>query len=94
METVVPGLHKLGGYVRTREKPGLIVVSDGVRDPSEFPMDYADYVLLRRITAHRLRVSFEQRRAGTHITIRGGATPEVRQAINRLGEPGHWPSAR
>jgi RHS repeat-associated protein len=79
-------LHRLGGFVCTRERPGFVVLSDGRSDPADFTNIGGDYVLLRRLTAHRLRVSFTAHGSDTQITISGNANPEVRQAIDRLGE--------
>jgi hypothetical protein len=88
VEHVVPSLHRLGDFVRSHEEPGLIAFTDGIRDPVDFPNSGGgDYVLLRRMTAHRLKVTFEAEGVGTRVSIRGGATRDVRRAINRLGMP-------
>lgn len=62
VEHVAPSLHRLGDFVRSHEEPGLIAFTDGIRDPVDFPnAQGGDYVLLRRLTAHRLKVTLRPR---------------------------------
>lgn len=86
VDDFAPVLLRLGGFVRTQERPGYVALSDGIRDPADFASGGGDYVLLRRLTAHRLKVSFIADGSGTRITISGGASRDVRQAIDRLGD--------
>jgi hypothetical protein len=89
---VGPQLHRVGEFALCRNQPGTLIYSDGVVDPVAFGgRDGYDYSILRRLTARRLRVSFEPVATGTTITIRGHAERTIRDAINRLGEPGQWP---
>jgi hypothetical protein len=87
VDRVVPLLHRQGDFVRSREEPGLITFTDGVRDPARFLSFYGDYVLLRRLTARHLKVTFVSEGTGTRVVIRGGATRDVRRTIDRLGLP-------
>jgi hypothetical protein len=92
---IAPELHRAGGFVRYKEEPGYLAFSDGIVDPMAFAgRDGFDYSMLRRLLAHRIKVDFVQEVAGTRVTVRGSAALEIRDAINRLGQAGHWPSNR
>jgi hypothetical protein len=86
-EEIVPTLHRLDGFVSTHETPGLIVFSDGVRDSSDFGNDGIAYVLLRRLSAHRLKAAFVPTTSGTEVCITGRASRELRRLIYGLGQP-------
>ena len=50
------------------------------------------YTTLRRASSRRLVVSFEQAGEGeTRVSIEGKAERRLRDALSRLGAPGHWP---
>jgi len=50
------------------------------------------YATLRRASARTLTVSFQEAGAGrTRVTIEGRAERRIREALSRLGSPGHWP---
>ncbi|MCW3033386.1 MAG: hypothetical protein QOK19_787 [Solirubrobacteraceae bacterium] len=49
------------------------------------------YSLLRRWTSRRLKVDFAPTADGTRVTLTGSAGRPLRDALARLGTPGHWP---
>jgi hypothetical protein len=49
------------------------------------------YSLLRRWTSPRLKVRFAPGADGTLVTLTGSVERPVRDALGRLGSPGHWP---
>jgi hypothetical protein len=86
-----PELHRIGGFVLQKEEPGHLVFSDGIVDPVAFAgRDGLDYSLFRRALSHRIKVDFDPDGSGTKVAIRGGAGRGIREAIDRLGQPGHW----
>ena len=46
---------------------------------------------LSRAFAPHIKVEFTPEGNGTHVEITGHAEHELRDAIGRLGTPGHWP---
>jgi hypothetical protein len=50
------------------------------------------YSLLRRWTSRRLKVRFALGADGTLVTLTGSVERRLRDALGRLGTPGHWPA--
>ena len=82
-----PELHRAGEFVLCKEEAGRLVYSDGVFDPA-----FSSDALLRRLTARRIAVAFSAELAGTTVSISGRAERDIRDAIERLGQSGHWPA--
>jgi hypothetical protein len=82
-----PELHRFAEFVLYKERPGRLVYNDGIVDPA-FSRDYT----LRRLTGHRITVAFSAEMTGTTVAVSGHAERRIRDAICRLGQPGHWPA--
>jgi hypothetical protein len=95
LNDVGPQLHKVAGFSLYEQKPGHLAFSDGIVEPTIYSgvQDEADYAGLRRLTARRIKIDFAATPTGTTVTITGHAQREIRDALDRLGEPGHWPNA-
>lgn len=52
------------------------------------------YAGLRELLAHRIKVELTADGEGTLVRIHGHAEGRLRDAIERLGTPGHWPELR
>ncbi len=50
------------------------------------------YGALRRLTGRQINVDFEAEPTGTRVTLSGSAQRDIRDALSRLGQPGHWPA--
>jgi hypothetical protein len=50
------------------------------------------YSEVRRWISRRLDVEFAPEGTGTRVTLKGHAERDVRDALGRLGSPGHWPA--
>jgi hypothetical protein len=86
-------LHRAGEFVLCKEDAGRLVYSDGIVDPIAFAgRDSGDYAMLRKLTAHLITVAFSAELTGTTVSVSGHAERDIREAISRLGGPGHWPA--
>ena len=75
-----------------------------LRDPSAFdtyerevtPRSGTEgaYAGLRDLLARHIKVELTAEGTGTHVHIHGRAEGRLRDAIELLGEPGHWPQIR
>jgi hypothetical protein len=93
-EEIGPELHRKAGFSRYRDEPGLLIYSDGIRDPyGSFAADDSarEYASLRLSTSHRIRIEFDRALTGTTVTIEGHAERGIRDALQSLGEQGRWP---
>jgi hypothetical protein len=93
---IAPDLHKLRGFALYRNKPGSLAFGDG-RDLRTYalgeqgPGIRGPGVFMRRLSERRITVAFTAEATGTRVTLKGGAERDVRNALERLGEPGQWP---
>src|SRR5262249_2499561 len=87
-----------------KERPGEIDYSDGVvddvADERAFPEgnirtgSMSAYAGLRELLARRIKVDLTPEGSGTLVRIHGHAGGRLRETIERLGTPGHWPGVR
>jgi len=87
---VVPALYRAGEFVVYEETAGELHLSDGATGTRGLA-DPDGYYALRRDLARRITVGFGAEATGTHVSITGHAEREIRDAIDKLGTPGHWP---
>jgi hypothetical protein len=102
-------LHRDEGFAAIRESPGEIEYSDGrvdeVADEQDFPTEGSGRIGriggipaaeagLRELLARRIKVELTPDGSGTLVHIHGHAEGRLRDAIERLGTPGHWPAVR
>ncbi len=88
---IAPELHRAGAFSLYRQRPGSLAFSDGLVSAYE---DGGLYSFLRRALSRRIKVSFQPDGAGTVVALNGGAGRNIRDALDRLGQPGHWPEGR
>lgn len=89
---LAPELAKDRGFHITHEKPGCVVFSD-------VPIDNPDPIDFRRgsdleeidLLARHIRVEFTPDGSGTRVRMHGHAEKDIRDAIDKLGTPNHWP---
>jgi hypothetical protein len=93
VEDIAPELHRKADLALYKEEPGLLAFSDGIVDPMAPRRDGLAYALLRRGSANRVKIVFESEGSGARVTITGRAAREIRDALDRLGQPGQWPDA-
>ena len=76
-----------------RAEPGAPTVAfqdaPGGRRGAPGPPVYSD---VRRWISRRLDIEFAPEGTGTRVTLKGHAERDVRDALGRLGSPGHWPA--
>jgi hypothetical protein len=93
VEDIAPELHRKAELALHKEAVGLLAFSDGIVDPTTPRRDGLAYALLRRGSANRVKVVFECEGNGARVTITGRAARGIRDALDRLGQPGQWPDA-
>jgi hypothetical protein len=93
LEDIAPEVHRKAGLALYEDNPGLVKFSDGIVDPMVDRRDGLMFSVLRRATASWISVDFEPGGDGTRVTISGCAARDLRDAVDRLGQPGHWPDA-
>lgn len=92
VEDIAPELHRKAALALYKQEPGRLAFSDGIVDPVDLAGNGGlDYALLRRASAHHLQVDFDAEAMGTMVRIHGHAGRDVRDAIELLGQAGHWP---
>ncbi len=103
-------LHRDEGFVLVKDTPGELRYSDGSvdrgSDETAFPApdgaparlgfrdDMPLYSALREIASRRIQVELTPDRTGTLVRIHGHGEGRLRDAVERLGTPGHWPEVR
>jgi hypothetical protein len=89
---LAPELARDRGFHITHEQPGRLVFSD-VPTESPYGLDIRDGSALEEIDlfARHIRVEFTPAGTGTRVRLHGHAERDIRDAIDKLGTPNHWP---
>jgi hypothetical protein len=86
LRDIGPDLHRAVDFALEKEESGRLVYQDGlITDP------YNKSWGMGRLTGHHIYVSFSAGITGATVTVSGRAEREIRDAVDRLGQPGEWP---
>jgi len=85
-------LTRVRQFQLVEERPGRLEFSDGIVDLAAYAgNDRGLYAELRNLTARHIHAAFLPDPEGTLVELTGHAETDVRDALHRLGIPGHWP---
>jgi hypothetical protein len=89
---LAPELAKDRGFHITREQPGRLVFSDvPIESTQSLDLRYGASLEELDLLARHIRVEFTPEGAGTQVRLHGHAEKDIRDAIDKLGTPNHWP---
>lgn len=89
---LAPELAKDRGFHITHERPGQLVFSDvPIESPGGFDARHGASVEEIDLLARHIRVEFTPEGTGTLVKLHGHAEKDIRDAIDKLGTPDHWP---
>jgi uncharacterized protein YndB with AHSA1/START domain len=89
---LAPELAKDRGFHITHEQPGHLVFSDvPVESPGGLDTPRGASVEEIDLFARHIRVEFTPEGTGTFVKLHGHAEKDIRDAIDKLGTPDHWP---
>jgi len=98
-EQVASELASQDEFKIVREEPGLIVLNDDTWRPEDWEFRKGGGAIsigpVSDISAGQgLHVDFQAAGDGTAVHVHGHADKSVREALEALGTPGHWPEGR
>jgi len=88
---LAPELAKDRGFHITREDPGHLVFSDVPLETPGLDLRRGAAVEEIDLIARHIRVEFTPEGSGTLVKLHGHAEKDIRDAIDKLGTPNHWP---